>query len=377
MKVVFLTRRMNLKIPEAHNKIAMNMINALNLTNKGNMEILNLMTPHISGWRYSPYILPYFIDPLSLYVTLFRSFISFRKSKVIFHIINLPEFFGINKLLNQDLFKIVYTVFYPYEYLRTQPKIVSLFRLQVNKTSLVDKIICFNNDTYSYLLKKGIERKKIIKLFPPVDTQLFHPIFEKYRGKIRQDMNIPQSKKVILFIGSLVPERGVFLLIDVLNQLRKKLNNLILIIAYPENENDKIFLPKVIRAIKLLQLQDHVLLLGKQKDIRKIYSISDMVVLPFLRTYWITDPPLVLLESLSMGKIVITTPFGEARYLIKNMENGILIEPFIDSYVNMMYNILTDPDEYQDIARNARTTAIEKFSLTTIGREIYEIYATI
>jgi glycosyltransferase involved in cell wall biosynthesis len=78
-----------------------------------------------------------------------------------------------------------------------------------------------------------------------------------------------------------------------------------------------------------------------------------------------------------MGKIVITTPFGEARYLIKNLENGILIEPFIDSYVNMMYNILTHPDEYQDIARNARTTAIEKFSLTTIGREIYEIYATI
>jgi hypothetical protein len=40
---------------------------------------------------------------------------------------------------------------------------------------------------------------KIIKLFPPVDTQLFHPIFEKYRGELRQDMNIPQSKKVISF----------------------------------------------------------------------------------------------------------------------------------------------------------------------------------
>ena len=105
----------------------------------------------------------------------------------------------------------------------------------------------------------------------------------------------------------------------------------------------------------------------------KLIAISDIAILP---TYYREGTPRFLLESMAMGKPIITTDMPGCNHLVPKGTNGFLIPPKnIDSITKAMINALdTDLNE---LGRNSHTLYHEKFSEEVVYSALFSLYNSI
>ena len=97
-------------------------------------------------------------------------------------------------------------------------------------------------------------------------------------------------------------------------------------------------------------------------------------LLPFSSdTLWTrSKSPTKLFEYLAAGLPVISSPVGEAKYVIQSYENGILA-PDVKTFAAAMNRLITDESLYLTISRNARESAVSDYSMHTIGAQLADI----
>lgn len=81
----------------------------------------------------------------------------------------------------------------------------------------------------------------------------------------------------------------------------------------------------------------------------------------------------VLLEAMAIGLPVIALNQCAEKYLIKNMETGILVNS-IDEYKKSMKYLYTHPEERYRIGQNARKFVLEKFSQRKTVEKLHKVY---
>jgi glycosyltransferase involved in cell wall biosynthesis len=96
------------------------------------------------------------------------------------------------------------------------------------------------------------------------------------------------------------------------------------------------------------------------------YSSSDVVVLPSL----LENFPIVALEALSSGKPVIASNVGGIPEVVKNNENGILVDPAnVDQMIDALLCLLENSSMRNSMGNMGRKLVEEKFDWKKIGRE--------
>lgn len=94
------------------------------------------------------------------------------------------------------------------------------------------KILCISKKTAAQLLARGVERDRVVVLYPPIDTSLFHP--QPSKG-LRRLLKIPDDAVVVLHASRLVggvdtlADKGVPALLDVISRVKDAM----LVISYP------------------------------------------------------------------------------------------------------------------------------------------------
>lgn len=178
-------------------------------------------------------------------------------------------------------------------------------------------------------------RKKYEIILNPVDERF---ICNPYKG-IRE--------KEIVSVGRLTEQKNFELLIDAFNIVNKEIKDYKLNI-YGEGLKREELQEKITR----LGLDNKVKLLGVVKDINsKIYKSS-----LFVMSSDYEGMPNALIEAMSLGLPVISTdcPCGGPKTLIKNNENGILVD--VKDKEQLAYKIvkvLKDKELREKIAKNA------------------------
>jgi len=109
-------------------------------------------------------------------------------------------------------------------------------------------------------------------------------------------------------------------------------------------------------------------------DIYQLIQEHDAVVLPFTSTFGYSHPPLTLLESMAMGKPVISTKIGSMPEIISDGETGFLTDPGNIRELTARMAMLKDPDTRKNIGLNARNYIFNNHNIQKTGDLTIEIY---
>jgi glycosyltransferase involved in cell wall biosynthesis len=136
---------------------------------------------------------------------------------------------------------------------------------------------------------------------------------------LRRALNISPSDRVLMVIGRLRKEKGHSFLIDAIDEVRKRIPGIKLIIV-GEGEEE----PRLKAQVRRLSLTETVVFTGLRRDIPELLTIAELVVLPSL---W-EGMPNCLLEAMNAGKPVIATAVGGIPEVVLDGYTGILVPPW-------------------------------------------------
>jgi len=175
-----------------------------------------------------------------------------------------------------------------------------------------DKIISVSESVSKYLVANfNLKREKIITLFNPADKA--SPLDTILCDMFKDKNKISADKKLVLFVGRISKEKGYDTLLKSFAFVRNTNKNVVLLIngltknkkLAPNSDESEI--------IKILP----------QKDIRHLYFIADLIILPSR-----IDPfPLVMLEAGLFKKPFIGGNTGGIAEFIEDGNNGLLVNP--------------------------------------------------
>ena len=100
-----------------------------------------------------------------------------------------------------------------------QPKFQNLIKLKENP--YFKGIVTIHNDLKNNFIKEGIVPEKVLVLEDAVDLEKFDSLSEP-KKKIRETLNFPKEKKIILYAGSLKEGRGIDTIINTAGILNKE-----------------------------------------------------------------------------------------------------------------------------------------------------------
>ena len=245
----------------------------------------------------------------------------------IFHVPGHPRTAGIKEVIYKFLFKLFVS-------------------FDVSKAKAVR--VMNQKQVSDFLVKAGVPKNKIVYI-PAiyVDLNIFKP------------MDLPKEYDLI-FVGRLVKNKGINLLLDAANKLKAQILNFkLLIVGNGSLKNNLKF------KIKNLKLQDNILLHGWAKDSREIAELlnkSKVLVMPSYNE----GGPRVVVEAVACGVPVLATPVGIVPDLLKNGLGGEIIAWEADDIARRVLGLLNDPDKYQRYSHSGPEMAIQFERRSTI-----------
>ena len=194
------------------------------------------------------------------------------------------------------------------------PKIATsnfLFRLAIRKA---DAIIT-NNDNYVNVIMNETGRKnKVIKIHRGT-SERFKPMNKE---ECRKKLSLPKGK-IGIFVGSMIKRKGPDLIVDSLIKIFKDNDDLFFIFIGGGVLKDPLY-----KKVKEHGYEKRCLFIGKTnfEEIPIWLNASDFFVLPTKAD----GTPNVIKEAMSCGLPVISTNVGGVPDIMRNKENGFLIE---------------------------------------------------
>jgi glycosyltransferase involved in cell wall biosynthesis len=220
--------------------------------------------------------------------------------------------------------------------------------------NLVDIVLCPSIYGLKTLRKYGLKAKALV-LSNGIELSKFSPNLD--HEQFDAEFGLKEENKKILYVGRLMEEKGLDVLLNAYSIVNAKMPNTNLIIvgkghlrANLEEGADKLGL-------------ENVVFTGFISDslVRQAYASSDLFVLPS----YAEIQPLVLLEALAMGLPAIGTRVGGVPEMIVDGKNGYVLKPGDhEGMAEKIITILNDDTLRKEFShsslRMARSHDIEK-----------------
>jgi len=210
-----------------------------------------------------------------------------------------------------------------WEYKKTELKtrITNLLNIKLIKNS--EKIFAYSTRTERWLLKLGINKKKIIKVY-----NINPYIYENFNKKIK---TIPElkNKKIVLYVGRLIKRKGIDYLIKAFKKIQDKEAVLILVgggdfykLGAKSEET------KLKKLVKELNLENQIIFTGQisPEKTKEYYANCDIFVCPSITKKVGEAWGHVVEEAMSFGKpIIVTDAVGAGEDLVQEGKNGFIV----------------------------------------------------
>lgn len=183
-----------------------------------------------------------------------------------------------------------------------------------------DRVICVSRDLLDKVESLGVPRDSLRWIPNGVDSDLFYP---GDRQAARASLGWPQQGRIVLFVGNLIPTKGVIELIEAMADLT----------AGPEKEDIRLVLAgplgksgdELKEAIKAHGLEQRVVLTGTvaPDNVPGLMRACDIFCLPSWREGW----PLSVIEAMACGRPVVATKVGGIPEIVDGPDLGVLCQP--------------------------------------------------
>ncbi|PQF21040.1 glycosyltransferase [Enterococcus mundtii] len=179
----------------------------------------------------------------------------------------------------------------------------------------------------------NIDKDKSYFLYNPYDLDL---ISSKSKETITE-INIPLNKKVMVTVGRLEDQKGLYHLIKAVSMLKNK-NNIVLYILGQGSKKDLL-----LNLIKMFGLEDVVFLLGGQANPYKYMARADLYVMPSITEGF----PNALVEAMSTKTAVLCADCKSGpREILSNKELDTICENIEYAEFGILVCPMTDSRDY-------------------------------
>jgi glycosyltransferase involved in cell wall biosynthesis len=169
----------------------------------------------------------------------------------------------------------------------------------------------------------------------------------------RKKLKIDDSMIIVLFLGRLKREKGVFELIRAFKNLSKRMKNLKLIIAGPDEENIQPALE-----LELMSRKSDVYFYPYVKKPEELFNIADIFCLPSFREGFGN----VIIEAAAYGIPSIASRIYGLTDAIVDQETGILVKAgSIDELEKAIFYLANNVQERNRLGSNARIRVNQEF----------------
>jgi len=212
-------------------------------------------------------------------------------------------------------------------------------------------------------------------LYNGVDPDLFRkdPESESRCRALREKHGFGKSP-VILFVGRLVEEKGIHVLLEVFGNLLKRFPDLKLVLAGSKTFSDVSTSPYIDRLRGLARpLGDAVVFTGhiSHQEVSAYYQMADVLAFPSL---WKEPFGMVVAEAMACELPVVAFDHGGPSEIITHGVNGILVPPEEGEHglEEALAGLLQNPKR-REMGEAARYRAAERFSWNRVTRDCLEL----
>ena len=211
----------------------------------------------------------------------------------------------------------------------------SKFKLFLKKIFVknIDTAITYGSNASAYLIKLGVDSKKIFNAINVSDTKYFKRILASYLDSKEMLSRVGSlSRPILIFSGRLEESKGVNLLIEQLKLIPPS-NYFCYFIGKGSLSNN------ISECIRSKEINGELLGYLPQEEVAKCLVQADVYILPSLN-----DPfSRTLSEALASGCFVLNSKHDDASFdLIKQGKNGYIFDPNNFEEFKMYIEMVTD-----------------------------------
>jgi glycosyltransferase involved in cell wall biosynthesis len=207
-----------------------------------------------------------------------------------------------------------------------------------------------------FVLRNGLDPKKFDR-----DTGSTNAGLEDFYSQ-RKD------KKIILFLGRIDEAKGLKILAQAMGKIRKQRDDILLLIAGPDNWG---YRPKLVKTLREEGIFDKVVFTGMLDEGEKILALKHATI--FALPSYSEGFSIAVLEAMACGLPVIITRqcnFPE----VEKEQCGRVIDVDAGQLSRALLELLNNPELAAEMGMNGRRLVRKYYSLDTIADKLIETY---
>lgn len=246
---------------------------------------------------------------------------------------------------------------------RTLRKKILMHIIEPLEIRLADKIITVCHAEQQSLkalkcAKKGANRGVVYNTFPNIDYNSIRP------NKLKNELNIPDGKIIVVTVGRVVYRKGHQSVIDAIKKMHDK--DFVFVII-----GDGDYLPHYKKECFNEIKNNQLFLLGKRDDVHELLKDADIFLFPTLNE----NHSIALLEAIAMRCAAIVTNVGGNTEIIKHDESGIVIPSEDPDAIIDALKRMKDPQKREKLADAAYRFASNRFSTENTLGKLEELFS--
>jgi N,N'-diacetylbacillosaminyl-diphospho-undecaprenol alpha-1,3-N-acetylgalactosaminyltransferase len=247
--------------------------------------------------------------------------------------------------------------------------LLGLYSLSFKASS---KVWFTNFNDYQYLLRHGIVQKEksiLSKNYVNTDEYNTKPLPTERLQALRQELALRDTDKVVIMVGRLVWAKGVREFVEAARLLKDRLPFVKFIFVGPKEEGLRDVVPE--SYLRENAKLGNFLWTGFRKDVKDLYALADLAVLPSY--YKEGGFPRGLTEPMSMGKPIIAADTVDCRGPVEDGKNGYLV-PIKDpkSLADSIETIMRDNKKKKEFGLYSRLKAVKELDEKVIVAKVLE-----
>lgn len=217
------------------------------------------------------------------------------------------------------------------------------------------------------LIAKGFPASKLHVINNGITISQFNQTSQ--RNVLRSSFGRTEKDILLVIPGRLAPEKGHEVLFKALNLVIPRVPHIYcLVVGDGPLKNDLEAL------VKSMKLEKHVIFTGIRKDMPDIYNACDVMI----NASFIEGLPMVILEAMASRLPIIATKVGGVPNVLRNKENGILLDPGKpEDLAEAIIELSSDPLKRKHLAHQAYEDVCQDYSDEHMAKNYYSYYQTL
>ncbi len=222
----------------------------------------------------------------------------------------------------------------------------------------------------------NIEPKKIY-VIPHGSYDIFYADKNGSKEVARAELGISRVKKVLLFFGFIKKYKGLEYLVEAFTEVKANIGEVMLLVVGRIHDRDAKAFKYYSDLIDELGSRDDIMCVKEYVPFEKVgvyFSASDVVVLPYIRSYQSG----VLLLAYAAGRPVVVTDTGGLSEVVAVGKSGFVVPPRdAKALAQAIIKTIASPAQTEEMGRYAKYLAETTYSWNRVASKTIDVYRSL